>query len=97
MTLINTTGNKTHKDVPELAGTGKKKAFMFSGNTRPTTLALGVTDEAGVFVPFDDATVTALPTSFVVEAIPPEGLTLEVTGGSPDFTIESFNAGPLSQ
>ena len=94
MTAINTTGTKTAIDAPELSDGHTKRGLMFTG-TLPTTLEIGMLVD-GTFVAYTGGAVTATPTSLVVETIPPGGLALNVTGGSPNFTITSTGAaGPL--
>ena len=61
--------------------------LSFSGNTLPTTLEVGFINDEATFVPFTNATITALPTSIVVDSVPAEGLVVKVTGGSPDFNL----------
>lgn len=65
------------------------QVLVFSGSTLPTTLQVGQYDEENNFVPFDGGTVTALPSSFVVNAAPESGIIINVDGGSPDFIITS--------
>ena len=94
MSKITTTGVKDAKSISELAFTSAKKGFMFTG-TLPTTLEIGILVD-GTFVAFTGGAVTSTPSSLVVETIPPEGLALNVTGGSPNFVITSTGAaGPL--
>ena len=97
MSRITTAGTFAAKDVPELMHTGVAKALIFSGSTLPSTLQVGILDELGTFVPITGGGVTALPTDFIVDTVPPEGLALYVDGGSPDFVIKASKAGPLSQ
>jgi len=87
MTTITTTGTKTAIDIPELKATIGSKGLMFTG-TLPATLEVGILVD-GVFAAMTGGAVTSTPASFVVETIPPEGLALNVSGGSPDFSITS--------
>ena len=94
MTAITATGTYDAKDVSELGYTSAKKGYMFTG-TLPTTLELGILVN-GTFTAVTGGAVTTTPSSLVVETIPPQGLALNVTGGSPDFVITSTGAaGPL--
>lgn len=99
MSQVKRTGVFTGKDFPELKATGQARGFVFSGSNLPSTqLALGIVDSAGVFIPFTGAIVTTLTgdNNFLVNAQPPaDGLALNVEGGSPDFIMTAFNAGPI--
>jgi len=95
---IGTTGTKTSADIPFLKHTGQKIGLAFSGATLPTTLQVGIVNQGGTFVEFTGGTITVLPTTFVVNSVPPQGIALIVTGGSPDFNVDfTGHAGPLSQ
>ena len=85
MTTITSTGIKTAIDAPELNSTDNGKGLMFTG-TLPSTLEVGIL-VSGTFVALTGGAVTSTPASFVVETIPPEGLALNVSGGSPNFVI----------
>ena len=90
MTTITTTGTKTAIDVPELSSAHGRKGLLFTG-TLPATLEVGIMVN-GTFTALTGGAVTASPTSFVVETSPPEGLALNVSGGSPDFVIASVGS-----
>jgi hypothetical protein len=90
MTRIATTGTKTAVDVPELSTAKNGKGLLFTG-TLPTTLEVGVLVE-NTFVALTGGGVTAAPYSFYVQSIPPQGLALNVTGGSPNFVITSVGS-----
>lgn len=95
---ITTTGVKTVAEIPFLAYRGKKIGLAFSGSTLPTTLEVGFKNQGDTFIPFTGGAITSLPTTFPVNHIPPEGLALNVSGGSPDFEIDfAGDAGPLTQ
>jgi len=95
---ITTTGNKTSADVQFLKHTGQKIGLAFSGSTLPTTLEVGFLQQDLTFVAYTGGAITVLPTSFVVNTVPPQGIALNVSGGSPNFDIDSTGpAGPLSQ
>jgi len=85
---INTTGTKDKADISFLKYKNGKQGLSFSGSALPTTLEVGFINTKGTFVAFTDGAVTALPTSFVVNTIPPQGLALNVTGGSPNFDVD---------
>lgn len=68
------------------------RGLLFSGSTLPTTLEVGMLNDVGVFVAFTNGTITALPTSLIVDSVPEGGVVIEVTGGSPDFNLS--HAGP---
>jgi len=75
-------------------------ALQISG-TAPTTIEFGMKNGDDTFTPFafsDGSTsITALPATIVLEAIPHgAGAEMVVTGGSPDFYIEVIS-GTASQ
>jgi hypothetical protein len=67
--------------------------LAFSGATLPTTLQVGFLNDAGAFVPLTGGTVTVLPASFIVDAIPQGGLIIRVTGGAPSFNVSAAGRG----
>jgi len=89
------TGNNSNSAlvVKELKYSSTLRGFVFSGDTAPTSIEIGIIDEAGTFVVFTDGTITAIPDDFRVLAMPNKGLAMKVTGGSPDFIITALNAG----
>lgn len=63
--------------------------LAFSGSTLPTTLEVGMLNDADVFVPFTGGLVTALPSTFIVAAMPSTGIVIRATGGSPNFNVSA--------
>ena len=61
-------------------------ALLFSGSSLGGGATLGYLDSSGTFVAITDGAVSALPEQKAVDAMPSEGLALQVTG-SPDFEI----------
>jgi hypothetical protein len=68
-----------------LAARGHSVGIGFSGSTLATTVQVGYVDEGGTFVPMTDGTIQTLPTNIIVDSVPPNGLALNVVGGSPNF------------
>ena len=96
--LITTTGTRTAADIGFFRYSAQKIGLAFSGSTLPTTLQVGFVNQGGTFVPYTGGTVTTLPTPFVVNTVPDQGIALNVSGGSPNFSVDSTgHAGPLSQ
>jgi len=85
---ITTTGVKDQKDISFLKYKNGKQELAFTGSALPTTLEVGFINANGVFVAKTGGAVTALPTTFVVNNIPPQGLALNVVGGTPDFDVD---------
>jgi hypothetical protein len=85
MPKINATGTYD-KSKPgwEFLGQGGKRRLQFSGTTLPSTsLTVNAVDDEDNSNPLEDGTVSALPTSMIVDT----DSTLEIvaTGGSPDL------------
>ena len=75
---------------------GSAIGLSFSGSTLPTTLEVGFLNDVASFVPLTNGLVTSLPTTFIVDSVPKDGLLIKVTGGSPDFNVSYTGAsGPL--
>lgn len=88
MTAIKKTGTFTRQEVPELNYSSGVKGLGFYG-TFPTTLTLGFIDpdDKSTFRAFTGGVITTDGTTFDVTVVPTGGLALQVTGGSPDFSI----------
>ena len=87
MPRVQTTGDIT-KNTPGFEFLGQKDAavgILFSGSTLPTTLEVGMYDDAGTFQAFQNGAITALPFDVTVGAVPKGGVVINVTGGTPDF------------
>lgn len=65
---------------------GEEITLLFSGDTLPTTLAVGYEDDQGADRVFEGGVITALPRSFVIGPLD-KPLKLFVTGGTPDFNV----------
>ena len=79
-----------------LKNNNKAIGLSFSGATLPTTLEVGFLNDAATFVPFTNGTITALPTSLIIDSVPEDGIVVVATGGSPSFNLSfAGNAGPL--
>jgi hypothetical protein len=63
--------------------------LVFSGTTLPTTLEVGMMNDAGAFVPLTGGQVTVLPTSFIVDSVPQSGIVIRSTGGAPNFNVSA--------
>lgn len=75
---------------------GSAIGLSFSGSTLPTTLEVGFLNDVSAFVPLTNGEVTALPTTFIIDSVPKDGLLIKVTGGSPNFNVSYTGAaGPL--
>jgi len=86
---ITTTGVKDQKDIPFLKYKNGKQELAFTGSTLPSTsLEVGFINTNGVFVAKTGGAVTALPTTFVVNNIPAQGLAINVVGGTPNFDVD---------
>jgi len=96
---ITTTGTKTASDIPFLAHSGQKIGLAFNITTLPTTLEVGFVNQPGTFIAFDDGTITATGNkTMMINAVPSQGIAINVTGGSPSFTVDfAGHGGPLSQ
>jgi len=75
-----------------LKGRQQKIGLAFSGATLATTVEVGIINDADVFVPFSGGSVTSLPLTLVVESIPTNGITINVSGGTPNFNISPAGA-----
>lgn len=97
MTAISTTGVKDKGDIPFLKYKNQKQGLAFSGSTLPTLLQIGFVDPDGTFIPLTGGTITVLPQTLVVNSMPVKGLALNVSGGSPDFSIDDAGlSGPIT-
>jgi len=96
---ISSTGTKTSSDIPFLAYGGQKIGLGFNITTLPTTLEVGFVNQGGTFIAFDDGAITATGNkSMLINSVPSQGIAINVTGGSPSFTVDfAGNGGPLSQ
>ena len=65
---------------------GVEMVLLFAGSTLPTTLEVKYTDDQGVDRTFENGTITALPTSFVIGPLD-RAMKIVATGGSPDFNV----------
>lgn len=95
---ITTTGNVTAKTVGcEFLGYKTQKIGLLfsasaSGSVLPTTLQVGTLNDIDVFVPFDNGTVIALPTTIIINAVNEKGVVINVSGGSPNFNVSNAGA-----
>lgn len=88
MPNITAAGTKTAEDAGFgfLNATNDITTLLFAGSTLPTTLEIKYTDDEGVDHVLEDGTITALPTSIIVEGVR-RPLKIVSTGGSPNFNV----------
>jgi len=89
-------GTITAKPIPFLKYSGYKQGLSFEGTLPATSLKVGFlenVDGTPTFRGLSGGTITALPSTFVVETIPPQGLAIEVVGASADFNIDDAGKG----